>query len=88
MMIPAKAPNKAMAEAFINYILDADVGAQLSNFNQYATPNKAALPKVAEADRANTAIYPPPAIMEKLEYLQDLGEKTKMYDEIWTRLKS
>ncbi len=88
MMIPAKAPNKAMAEAFINYILDAEVGAQLSNFNQYATPNKAALDKITPEDRANEAIYPSAEIMAKLEYLQDLGEKTKIYDELWTRLKS
>ncbi|MFM1846768.1 MAG: hypothetical protein RL417_242, partial [Pseudomonadota bacterium] len=78
MMIPAKAPNKAMAEAFINYILDADIGAQLSNFNQYATPNKAALDKIKPEDRANTAIYPSPEVMAKLEYLQDLGDKTKL----------
>jgi spermidine/putrescine transport system substrate-binding protein len=88
MMIPAKAPNKAMAEAFINYILDAEVGAQLSNFNQYATPNKASLDRIKPEDRANTAIYPSPEVMAKLEYLQDLGDKTKLYDEIWTRLKS
>ncbi len=88
MMIPAKAPNKAMAEAFINYILDADIGAQLSNFNQYATPNKAALEKINPEDRANTAIYPPAEIMAKLEYLKDLGAASKLYDEIWTRLKS
>lgn len=88
MMIPAKAPNKAMAEAFINYILDAEVGAQLSNFNQYATPNKAALPKITPEDLANPAIYPPPEVMAKLEYLEDLGDKTKLYDELWTRLKS
>ena len=30
-----------MAEKFINYILDAKIGAQLSNFNQYPTPNAA-----------------------------------------------
>ena len=42
LAIPAQAPHRDTAEKFINYILDAKVGAQLSNFNQYATPNKAA----------------------------------------------
>ena len=88
MVIPAKAPNKEMAEKFINYILEADVGAKLSNFNQYATPNKASKPKVNPDDLNNKAIYPTPEIMEKLEFLHDLGDKTKLFDEIWTQVKS
>jgi spermidine/putrescine transport system substrate-binding protein len=44
MCIPADAPNPALAMKFINYILDAEIGAQLSNFNQFATPNKPPCP--------------------------------------------
>lgn len=88
MVITAKAPNKEMAEKFINYILEPDIGAQLSNFNQYATPNKAAKAKVNPDDLKNNAIYPSSEIMAKLEFLHDLGEKTKLFDEIWTQVKS
>jgi spermidine/putrescine transport system substrate-binding protein len=88
MCVPAKAPNRAMAEKFINYILDPKVGAQLSNFNQYATPNKASLEFITEEDRANEAIYPPDEIMAKLDILKDLGKSTKLYDELWTKVKS
>ena len=88
MAIPVKAPHKALAEKFINFILDGKVGAQLSNFNQYATPNKAAKPLIKPEDLANTAIYPTPEIMSKLEFLHDLGDKAKLYDEIWTQVKS
>ena len=87
MMIPAKAPNSAMAEAFINYILEANIGAQLSNFNQYATPNKAAKTLINPKDLANPAIYPTEEIMSKLEVLKDLGADTKLYDELWTQIK-
>ncbi|MFH0908304.1 MAG: spermidine/putrescine ABC transporter substrate-binding protein [bacterium] len=88
MAIPAKAPNRDMAETFINYILDAKVGAQLSNFNKYATPNKAAREFVTKEDLENTAIYPPADIMARLEFIKDLGEVSKLYDQIWTQVKS
>lgn len=88
MAVPAKAPNKEMAEKFINFILDAETGARLSNFNQYATPNKAAKAKVKPEDLANSAIYPPPETMAKLEFLHDLGDATKLFDQIWTEVKS
>ena len=88
MAIPAKAPHRDMAEKFINYVLDAEVGGKLSNFNQYATPNKASMAHVNPDDLKNPAIYPTPEIMAKLEFLKDLGHDSKIYDEIWTAVKS
>jgi spermidine/putrescine transport system substrate-binding protein len=88
LVIPAKAPHRDWAEKFIDYILDAKIGAQLSNFNQYATPNKAARPLVKPEDLANPAIYPTPEMMAKLELVGDVGDASKLYDEIWTRVKS
>jgi spermidine/putrescine transport system substrate-binding protein len=88
MMIPAKAPNPEEAHRFINFILDPKVGAQLSNFNRYATPNKAALPHINPADRKNPAIYPPGDLMKRLEFILDLGKDNRIYDEVWTAVKS
>lgn len=88
LCIPSKAPNRDLAEKFINYILDAEVGAKLSNFNQYATPNRAAREFINPEDLKNPAIYPPPEMMPKLEFLKDLGRKTRLYDELWTQVKS
>lgn len=88
MAIPAQAPNRDMAEKFINYILDAKIGAQLSNFNQYATPNIAALAFITPADLKNPAIYPTEEQMKTLEFIKDLGSKTGWYDELWTSIKS
>jgi len=88
MAIPAKAPNRDMAEKFINYILDEKVGAQLANYIQYATPNAAARQYVNAADLKNTAIYPTPEQVKVLEGVKDLGSKTGWYDELWTSIKS
>lgn len=88
LAIPLHAPHHDLAEKFINFILDAKVGAQLSNFNRYATPNKASKPFITPADLKNPAIYPSEEVMAKLTFLKDLGESTKLYDEIWTQVKS
>ena len=86
--IPAKAPHHDLAEQFINYLLDAKVGAQNTTFLGAATPNKAALEFIALELRTNSAIYPPPEVMRRLEYPKDLGEKNKLYDEVWSQIKS
>ena len=88
MMITAKAANSDGAHRFINFILDAKAGAQLSNFNRYATPNAASMPMIRPVDRENPAIYPPETTMQKLEYLNDLDQDTRIYDEVWTTIKA
>lgn len=88
MLLSAKAPNAKGGQTFINYILDPKVGAQLSNFNHYATPNAASKPMIEEKDRTNPAIYPTAEIMAKLEFQEDVGEAVKLYDEAWTAVKS
>lgn len=44
MVIPVDAPHKYTAEIFMNYILDPEIGAQLTNWTYYFTPNQAAEP--------------------------------------------
>jgi len=88
LAVPARAPHREMAERFINYILDPKIGAQVSNFNQYATPNKAALEFIKPDDLKNPVIYPPPEVMKNLEFVKDLGSRSGWYDELWTSIKS
>jgi spermidine/putrescine transport system substrate-binding protein len=88
LLICAKAPNPKGGHAFINHLLDAKVGAQLSNFNRYATPNQASLPLITEADRKNPAIYPDEAQMKACQFQEDVGAETKIYDQVWTAVKA
>ena len=88
MTVSAQAPNPAGAHAFIDYILDAKVGAQLSNFVRYASPNAAAKPLLTKADLDNPAIYPPAAVMDTLRYQEDVGAASAVYDEVWTAVKA
>jgi len=43
MAIPFDAPSACTAHTFINWLMDGEQGAALSNWNYYATPNDAAL---------------------------------------------
>ncbi|MGA1197764.1 MAG: polyamine ABC transporter substrate-binding protein [Candidatus Latescibacterota bacterium] len=88
MAIPIKAPNTSGAHKFINYILDAKVGAQLSTYTEYASPNKASKKLLDKETLENPVLYPPASAMKKLEYQQDVGKHTQLYDVVWTAVKS
>ena len=84
MAIPAHAPHPDLAIEFINYILQADVGAALSNFNQYASPNQAAQPQLTGI-MSTELIVPTDADMKKLQFLAPLrGAQYKLFNQIWT----
>ena len=42
MVVPVSADNPCSAFTFINFLLDAENGAALTNFNYYGSPNEAA----------------------------------------------
>ncbi len=88
LCIPAKARHRDLAEKFINHVLDAKAGAKIATFARTGSPNHAALEFINPADRKNPGIYPPPEVMARLEYGYDLGDKNKLYDEIWTQIKA
>jgi spermidine/putrescine transport system substrate-binding protein len=88
LAICAKAPNRVVAEKFLNFILTPEVGARLADFNQFATPNQASLAHVNPENLKNPMIYPPLDVMKRLEFLRDLGKQTRLYDEVWTQVKA
>ena len=65
MAIPFNAPNPDLAHAFIDYILDAHVGADLSNYTAYGTPNAASLEFINPDLLADAGIYPSEETMAK-----------------------
>jgi hypothetical protein len=52
------------------------------------TPNEAALAGINAEDKADPAIYPPAEVMAKLQFLEDVGDATRLYDEVWTSVKA
>ena len=88
MTLSSNAPNPDGAYAFMNYVLDVKNGAQLAQYINYATPNKASLEILDTTYKKNRVINPPPETFARMVYLKDLGEAAMMYDEAWTTVKT
>jgi spermidine/putrescine transport system substrate-binding protein len=68
LCIPKGAPRPDNAHRFINFLLDAKVGAGISQTIRYPTPNGAALALMPAEYRDNPAIFPPADRMARSEY--------------------
>ena len=88
LAIPVDARNAELAHAFIDFTLEADIAAEICETMRYSSPNRAAWPKLPSHVRRNTAIFPSPDVLGRLELVQDLGPTTVLYDELWTEVKS
>jgi spermidine/putrescine-binding protein len=88
LAIPKSAPSQYTAEVFINYLLRPEVGAKITNYTWYGSPNKASEEFIDAEILEEPAIYPPPEVMDKLEFIRDVGEATSLYDRIWTEIKT
>lgn len=89
MAIPADAPNAKAANAFINYLLQPEVIAPITNYVAYANANASATPLVDESVRNNPGVYPSEATMEKLLVLKTPSDKdVRNMTRTWTRVKT
>jgi spermidine/putrescine transport system substrate-binding protein len=88
MAIPAGAEHPDNAHKFINYILDAKVGAALSNYTYFNTPNEAALPMIDEALKKLPGYQLGPEVFDRLQVIEDVGEATRKYSRLFTEVKS
>ena len=88
MAILADAPHPCTAHAFINFILDPENGAALTNFNFYASPNAAATEFIDPEILDDPSIYPPPETLANLEFIADTGDFETKYSDYWEQAKS
>lgn len=89
LCIPTAAPHPGNAHAFINFILDANVGKEIAETIQYATANEAARDLMPDDYKNNPVIFPPDSALANCEMGVYLGEEaTKLRDEVWTRLRA
>lgn len=88
MAIPSTVAHPCTAHAFINFMLDAENGAELTNYNYYASPNAAAEEMIYEEILEDPAIYPPEDVMQTLEFFEDLGDFATYYADAYAAAKS
>jgi putrescine transport system substrate-binding protein len=89
LAIPADAPHPDNAHAFLNYLMDPEVIAKVTNKVRFANGNSASMPFVDESIRNDPNIYPSAEVRARLH--PDLVESqafSRDLNRAWTRIRS
>jgi len=89
MAIPADAPHPGNARAFIDFMLQPEAIAELTNELFFANANHAATPLLDEAVSGDPDIYPPEAVRARLFAEQVLSlREHRQRTRLWTAFRS
>jgi putrescine transport system substrate-binding protein len=89
MAIPADAPNPENAHAFINFILEPEIAASITEYVVYANPNLAANEFLDPEILNDPAVYPDQEVMDNLYVAEEKPLAVqRMRTRIWNRVKS
>ena len=89
MCIPKDAPNPDNAHAFINYIHEPEVNAEIAGVINYATPNAAAKAFMSDDYLNNPTIFPSDEVLANCEFPLFLGQQHgQNIEAAWTRIEA
>jgi putrescine transport system substrate-binding protein len=89
LAIPRDAPHAANAHLFINYLMDPQVIAKISNFIGYANANVAAMPLLDASLASDPVIYPTLEEKQRLfVQTEDTPEKARAITRLWQKFKT
>lgn len=89
LAIPADAPHPDNAHKFINYIMQPEVVAAITDYVFYANPNLAATEFVSEEVKGNPGIYPPAeTVANAFALTAHSPEFEEVLTRTWTRIKT
>jgi spermidine/putrescine-binding protein len=87
--VPADAPHPENAHAFLDYLMEPQVIAGITNAVGQANGNVASRPFVAEALRNDPTIYPTPEVYKRLYLDKTLSPATvREINRAWTRIRT
>ncbi len=89
MAIPVDSKNKDAAHTFINFVMDAQITADITNYVWYANGNKASLPMVEQEIKDDPGIFPTDEVKDKLWGAKVYAKKTdRIITRLWTKIKT
>ena len=89
MAIPADAPNPEAAHAFLNFVMEPQITADITNYVWYANANAASMPLVDPEIANDPAIFPPAEVRAKLFPTVTHDARTdRLITRLWTRVKT
>src|SRR5262245_17229084 len=88
--IPVGAANPDAAHAWINFVYQPKVNGVETSFTYYGSPLKRSLLKKTAAAKLlkDIVVFPPPAVVKKLEVNQVTPEGKRLRERIWTEFKA
>jgi len=89
LAIPSDAPNAENAHLFINYLMQPDVIAEITNYVWYANANRPSWPLVDEEITSDPAIFPTQEVLDRLFTLVPYSARLdRTVTRLWTRVRT
>lgn len=88
IVIPKTAKNVDAAEAFINFLCDAQIAAQNTEFIYYSSPNAAALELLDSYFIDSETYNPSKETLSRCTIFHDLGDFVSVYNDAWSKVKA
>lgn len=89
MAIPIDAPHPENAYAFLDYLAEPEVIAEITNVVRAANGNQASLPFVTQELRSDPSVYPTKAVFERLSLEMPWSpQTTRDVTRAWTRIRT
>jgi putrescine transport system substrate-binding protein len=89
LAIPADAPHPNNAHAFLNFIMEPQEAAGISNFVSYANGNSASLPFVDDSIKNDPSVYPTEEVKKNLHpHLAESQEFSRDLNRAWTKVRT
>ena len=77
------------AHAFLNFLLRGEVAAEIVRTTRTATVNTRAYALLADEEKNNPVLYPPPSDLERGEWFTaQSAASQRLRDRLWTEVKS
>ena len=86
--IPKGAPNVDAAYKFLNYMLQPEVAAKVTTLTKVASAVGKSKDLLAPELASNTAVFPPEDKLAKADFILDVGDAMKFYQDGWTKVKA
>lgn len=87
MAVLKTSTQQALAQAFINHLLDPEVAAENMEWIGYLCPNTEGLKLVSQDFLNNPVISVPAEVKARSEVIQDLGADLAKYTKVWDEVK-
>jgi spermidine/putrescine transport system substrate-binding protein len=88
MVLHRSGPRPDLAQAFMEFMLDGQNSAELTNLIGSGNPNQAAMPYIRPEIARNRAIFPDPEGVRHLDMLRDLDRhQRRVLNRLWVEVK-